>query len=156
MKIKIVKQIDDNIQDNEIKVVIKSNKETEKVKEIIKHIENLNNDKILVHKGYEGFFINYKDILLFYSENKNNYCRTKKEVYQVKNKLYELENIEDFIRISKKCIVNINMVKCFDMSKTGKITVVLNDGTEENVSRRRIGNLLKYLESRSIWWERGY
>ena len=52
MKIKIVKQIDDNIQDNEIKVVIKSNKETEKVKEIIKHIENLNNDKILVNKGY--------------------------------------------------------------------------------------------------------
>lgn len=73
MKIKIVKQIDDNMQDNEIKIVIKSNKETEKVKEIIKHIENFNNDKILVHKGYESFFINYKDILLFYSENKNNY-----------------------------------------------------------------------------------
>lgn len=150
MKIKIVKQIDDNMQDNEIKIVIKSNKETEKVKEIIKHIENFNNDKILVHKGYKSLFINYKDILLFYSENKNNYCRAKKEVYQVKNKLYELENVENFIRISKKCIVNINMVKCFDMSKTGKITVVLNDGTEENVSRRRIGNLLKYLESRSI------
>lgn len=150
MKVNIVKQIDNNLKDNEVKIILKANKDMDKLNKIINYIKNFDNSKILVHKDYESFFINHKDIILFYSENKNNYCKTNKEVYRIKSKLYELENITDFIRISKKCIVNVNSVKYFDMSQTGKIVVILNDGTEENVSRRRIRNVLKYLESRSI------
>ena len=63
--------------------------------------------------------IDYNDIMLFYSENRNNYCKTSNnEIYQIKSKLYELENLKDFIRISKKCIVNINFIKCFNTEKS--------------------------------------
>ena len=50
----------------------------------------------------------------------------------------------------KKCIININYVKSFNTSQTGKIVVALIDGTEENVSRRRIRDLLDFLENRSL------
>ena len=88
----------------------------------------------------------------FYSNGKNNYCKTvDNKTYKIRSKLYEIENIDDsFIRISKKCIVNVNFVKCFDMGETGKIIVKLYDDTEEKVSRRRIKDVLKFLEDKSL------
>lgn len=151
MKFNIIEQFDNNLKDNEFSIVIKANKNNNKAKDIIKYIKNYDNDKVLVHKGYETFMIDYKDIILFYSENKSNYCKTYKGIYKIKSKLYELENTnKDFIRISKRCIININYVKCFDRSQTGKIIVILFDGTEENVSRRKIRDVLDFLEDKSI------
>ena len=94
----------------------------------------------------------YKNIILFYSNGKNNYCKTvDNKTYKIRSKLYEIENIDDsFIRISKKCIVNANFVKCFDMGETGKIIVRLYDDTEEKVSRRRIKDVLNFLEDKSL------
>ena len=97
------------------------------------------------------FKINIKDIILFYSDKKNNYCRTKDGEYKVKNKLYELEKQSyNFVRISKSCIVNIEHVKSFDVKQTGTIIVKLDDNTTEIVSRRKIKDVMNYLEERSI------
>lgn len=150
MKINITKQIDHNLENDEIDIVLKANKFNSEVKKIINYIKNYDNNKVLVHKGYESFMIDYKDIILFYSKGKSNYCKTSNETYRIKSKLYELENLNDFIRISKSCIININFVKCFNTSQTGKIIVILYDGTEENVSRRRIRAVLDFLDNRSI------
>ena len=69
----------------------------------------------------------------------------------VRSRLYELEQISmDFIRISKNCIVHIRHVKKFDISETGKIVVILDDDTEQIVSRRKTAEIMKYLESRRI------
>ena len=151
MKLIINKQEDNNLSDNAINIILKFNKKNIEVSDLIDYINKYNKKKILVHKGYESFMIDYKKIILFYSENKNNYCKTRDEVYRIKNKLYELENVNhDFIRISKRCIININYVKSFNTSQTGKIIVVLVDGTIENVSRRRIRDVLDFLDDRSI------
>ena len=150
MKFNIIEQIDPNMKEDEINIIIKSKKETEDVKRIIHYINNYNDDKINAIKNYKNILIDYKDIWLFYGENKNNYCKTKDGIYRIKRKLYELETRKDFIRISKKCLVNINYVKCFDTSQTGKIIVRFYDETEEYVSRRKIKNVLAYLEDRSI------
>ena len=48
------------------------------------------------------FIINLSDIILFYGEEKNNFCKTKDGVYRIKEKLYYLEEKlpqKDFIRI---------------------------------------------------------
>ena len=88
---------------------------------------------------------------MFYSDKKYNYCKLKDRTYRVKSKLYELEEINaDFIRISKNCIVNIKHVEMFDISKTGKIVVRLDDFTEQVVSRRKTKDIMKYLEDRRI------
>ena len=36
------------------------------LKKIINYIKNYDNNKVLVHKGYESFMIDYKDIILFF------------------------------------------------------------------------------------------
>ena len=71
--------------------------------------------------------------------------------YKIKNRLYEIENCsEDLIRISKSCIININHVTSFDMGEKGRIAVKLDDGTKEIVSRRKIKEVINFLDERGI------
>ncbi len=158
MKLRILKVENEDIKKDEIEIVFKFNKEnSDEVNEIISSLNDTNNNKIMGYANYKVYMIDYKDIFQFYSENKNVYCKTNEQTYRINKKLYELENINsDFIRISKSCIININHVDYFDTSTTGKIIVELNDGTKENVSRRRIKDLLNFLEDKSIWKERTF
>lgn len=97
------------------------------------------------------FIINVSDIILFYSEEKNNFCKTKDGVYRIKEKLYYLEEKlpqKDFIRISNSVIANINHVKCFNTSIIGKIIVKFKDGSEEAVSRRKTSEIMSFLKMR--------
>ena len=95
--------------------------------------------------------IKYEDIILFYSNKKNNYCKTKDGEYKIKSKLYEIERMDiDLIRISKSCIININHVENFYIGETGKIIVRLDDQTEQTVSRRKLKDVMNYLNERSI------
>ena len=152
MGIKISEQINTNIKGNEINIIIESNSRNNETKKIFDYIANYKTNKVIVTENYKSFYIDYKNIVLFYSNGKNNYCKTiDNKTYKIKSKLYEIENIDDnFIRISKKCVVNVDYVKCFDMGQTGKIIVSLYDNTEETVSRRRIKDVLNFLEDKSL------
>lgn len=97
------------------------------------------------------FLINVSDIIVFYGEDKNIFCRTKDGNYRVKEKMYYLEEnlpSKDFIRISNSAIININQVKCFNTSIIGKIIVKFKDGTEENVSKRKTAEIMRFLKER--------
>ena len=153
MKINIIKN--NNLDDNEIVLDIQHSgnyKELKKLVDYINHYElSCNNKVIVMDDNYSLLEVEYADIVMFYSDKKNNYCVVKDKRYRVKGRLYELEKINiDFIRISKNCIVNINHVKKFDMSETGKIIVIMDNNAEQIVSRRRTSEIMKYLESRRI------
>ena len=95
--------------------------------------------------------INVQDVITFYSEGKNNCCRTKEGIFKIKEKLYYLEeNLprKTFIRISNSVIVNIEKVRCFNTSIIGSILIKFEDGTEEYVSRRRVSDVMKFLKDR--------
>ena len=97
------------------------------------------------------FIINISDIIMFYSEEKNNFCKTKDGVYRIKEKLYYLEEklpSKDFIRISNSVIANINHVKCFNTSIIGKIIIKFKNGAEETVSRRKTSEIMSFLKNR--------
>lgn len=153
MKINIIKN--NNLDDNEIVLDIQHSgnyKELKKLVDYINHYElSCNNKVIVMDDNYSLLEVEYADIVMFCSDKKNNYCVVKDKRYRVKGKLYELEKINiNFIRISKNCIVNINHVKKFDMSETGKIIVIMDNNAEQIVSRRRTSEIMKYLESRRI------
>lgn len=152
MGIRISEKINTNIKNNEINIIIEANSKNKETEKIFDYIANYKTNKVIVTEDYKSFYIDYKNIILFYSNGKNNYCKkVDNKTYKIRSKLYEIENIDDsFIRISKKCIVNVNFVKCFDMSETGKIIVKLYDDTEEKVSRRRIKDVLNFLEDKSL------
>lgn len=108
--------------------------------------------QIIAMQNNDIFIINISDIILFFSEEKNNFCKTKDGIYRIKEKLYYLEEAlspKDFIRISHSSIININHVKCFNTSIIGKILVKFKDGTEESVSKRKVSEIMKFLKDRS-------
>ena len=88
MEIKITTKEDSTLKDDEIHISIETNKVTQ-INKLIEYI-NLYSKKIKVYKNNEIIELNLNDVITFYSDKKNNYCRTKEETYRVKYKLYEI------------------------------------------------------------------
>ena len=154
MKFEIVKKINNSLENDKVIIEIQFSNNNQGLYDFIEYLNNyeFNHDKVIVtDKNYNLIEIKYIDIVAFYSDKKSNYCRTKNETYKIKSKLYELENMDNnFIRISKSCIVNIKHIDKFDISEVGRIIVKLDDSTEEVVSRRRTRQIMKILEERMI------
>lgn len=138
----------------EIEVIINAPKMTEEVQIIEEQLIEKNSKTLKQIIGYQGndiFIIKTDAIILFYSEEKNNYCKTKDGIYMVKEKMYYLDDMLDrnkFIRISNSAIVNVDKIKCFNTSIVGRIVVKFYDNTEVNVSRRRTTEIMKFLKER--------
>lgn len=152
MKINIVEKENNSLNENEINIKLEySNRNN--LEKIINHINEFEeqSNKVIVYKDNELVQLKCNDIILFFSDKKQNYCKTLNNTFRIRSKLYELEKkSENFLRISKSCIINIEQVKCFDIGQTGKVIVRFYDGTEEIVSRRKIKDVMNYLEERSI------
>ena len=150
MKLKINFIKDNNLKENEYEILVRASENNKDVNNLLAYINDYTEKKITVTKNNEIIEIKYADIILFYSDKKFNYCRTKQGEFKIKSKLYELERSNDFVRISKSCIINVNHVESFDIGETGKIIVKLDDKKEEIVARRRIKSVLDFLDERSI------
>ena len=134
---------------DEIKVTIEYSDNTD-IENFVEYINEYEKRMVVVRQDNEFTQIDFQDILLFSSDKRNIYCRTEKGEYKVKNTLYELERNRDFVRISRSCIINIKHLKSFDIGETGKLVVKLDNGSEEVVSRRKVKEIMKYIEERSI------
>ena len=150
MNINVNKKKNEELEKNEINVFLEYPEDIN-IDNFVKYIKKYDTQKILVKQDNEYIQIDYQDIILFYSDKKYIYCKTKNGEYKVNTSLSKIENEEnDFIRISKSCMINIKYLDSFDMGETGIIVVKLKDGTEEIVSRRRVKEILKYIKERSI------
>ena len=108
-------------------------------------------EEIVATKNNEIFLLKAKDVYYFYSDEKNNFAKTKDNIYKVKEKLYELEtqlSKSEFIRISNACIINVEKTKSFDASIIGSLVAKMEDGTNQEVSKRRIKDVMKFLNER--------
>lgn len=155
MKINLNPKKNEKLDKDEFLIELQYSNKNQNLQHFIDYINNyeLNykNKLIVVTDDYTLLKVKYEDIIIFYSDKKYNYCKTKAGRYRIKSKLYELEEMNaDFIRISKSCVVNINHVEKFDISEAGKIIIKLDDFTEEIVSRRKTRYIMKYLDDRRI------
>ena len=82
------------------------------------------------------------NITMFYTKDEKTYASIVGKTYKIKKRLYQVEEMlsNDFIKIDKSCIINKNHIKKFDTSWSGTLSVELDDGTKEYVSRRMIKN----------------
>ncbi len=83
------------------------------------------------------------NITMFYTKDEKTYASIDGKAYKIKKRLYQVEEMlsNDFIKINKSCIINKNHIKKFDTSWSGTLSVELDDGIKEYVSRRMIKNL---------------
>lgn len=74
------------------------------------------------------------------------YCESK--VYEIKRKLYELEQQfenSDFLRISKSVIVNLSRIQRLTPGFSGRLEAMLDNGERVIISRQYVPSLKKKL-----------
>ncbi len=139
----------------DIEVCINAPERNELVERLEKELSYVNNETLSQVIGIQNndlYIIKTSNIIEFFSEEKNNYCRTKDGTFRIKEKMYYLEEAlpsKEFIRISNSAIININHVKCFNTSIIGRIQVKFKDGTTEDVSKRRTPEIMSFLKGRN-------
>lgn len=139
----------------DVEVCINAPERNELVEKLEKELSYVNNETLSQVVGIQNndlYIIKTSNIIEFFSEEKNNYCRTKDGTFRIKEKMYYLEESlpsKEFIRISNSAIININHVKCFNTSIIGRIQVKFKDGTTEDVSKRRTPEIMSFLKGRN-------
>jgi DNA-binding LytR/AlgR family response regulator len=110
MKIRV--ELDNKIEENE--VIIKCNELNEEVKNIqIVLGEMLSQKKHMTfYKGETEYYLSLEEILFFETEESGICAHTIDNIYSVKYKLYELEELLPgyFMRVSKSTILNTNHI----------------------------------------------
>ena len=140
-------KIDENYA--ETKILIYTNKMDEKLSNIIDNISNISKEKLKAYKDEKMYILNQNEIEAIYAEKGKVYLRCNSEVYIVKNRLYELENILNqkiFVRISNSEIVNFDKVRNIDFKIIGTIVLNFKSGNKAYVSRRYITKIKNFLE----------
>jgi len=136
-----------------IKVDVTAPELTADLQKILNNLSNVSSTKeeIVATKNNEIFLLKSKEVIYFYSDEKNNFAKTKDGIYKIKEKLYELEEClekEKFIRISNSCIINIEKTNSFDVSQIGSLFAKMEDDTKQEVSKRKIKNVMSFLNER--------
>lgn len=77
-------------------------------------------DEIKLTKNNEEVLLNLNDILFFETGENLLQVHTDSEVYEISEKLYQLEASlpAQFMRISKSCIVNVNQISALEKHLT--------------------------------------
>lgn len=110
MKIQI--EVDEKIEENE--VIIRCNKLSKDVKDIQTVLEDMLSQRksIIFYKNDTEYYIPLQEILFFDTEEDGICAHTVDNIYSVKYKLYELEELLPgyFMRVSKSTILNLNKI----------------------------------------------
>lgn len=148
MKIRI--ELDSKIKENE--VVIRCNELKEEIIKIQKIISELIDEKkeMVFYKDNTEYYVSIDEILFFETEENSIYAHVLNNVYQVKYKLYELEEIlpRNFVRISKSTIVNIDHIYSITRNITSSSLVEFKGTHKKVYASRFYYKVLKLAEKR--------
>ena len=103
-----------------------------------------------INAFYENEIVQLDSKEVYYFESVDNkvYACCEKKVFEIKQKLYELEEIykqTNFVRISKSMIVNISKVSKIVPMFNGRLEGVLCNGEKVIITRQYVANLKKKL-----------
>ncbi|WP_338215744.1 LytTR family DNA-binding domain-containing protein [Companilactobacillus muriivasis] len=150
MKIRL--DISPDYQEKE--VVIKAAKKDDEVQQIMDSIKDVA-EKFNHLNGYIGetvYSLALKDVLFFETNDRNVYAHTTNNAFLIHYRLYELEeNLPDnFLRISKSSILNVDEILSLSRSVTGNLVEFKNTYKQVYVSRRFLHELKDKLKQRKF------
>lgn len=143
-------QIDIQIDEKqrEPKVVIFTDRMTDEISELVRRIAGENPRVIAGFRDGRAVLLQQEEIVRVYAAQGSVYAAARGGEYAVRMRLYEMEERLDkrsFIRISNSEIVNLKMVKSFDLSISGTICVLLAGGARTYASRRYVPRIRQAL-----------
>ena len=121
MKLRI--EIDSELTETEI--VIKAAALTDEIADLQRLLQETKAPRLIFYKGTGEYYLDLAEILFFETDGEKIYGHTREEAYEVRQKLYELEEILPiaFCRISKSTIVNTKQIYSIEKSFSGTSTV---------------------------------
>lgn len=155
MRIRI--EVDKNIMETEITIKVKEL--NEKVYEIQNILTNFfsRGKQVIFYKEEKEYYIPLDDILFFETEDNSIYGHTIDNMYEVKFKLYELEEVLPikFIRVSKSTIVNVNKISSITRNITSSSMIEFqNTHKKTYVSRHYFKDLKARIEKVRGYYEK--
>ena len=144
MEIKIFKIAQNEPEELEIRC----HEVTEQVKEIITFVQSRQGQLtgLMDGKQYE---VSVTDIYYVEAVDNTVFIYSLQNVYQTRQKLYELEAIlkeKYFLRVSKSLILNLMKVKAIKPALNGRYLAVLYSGEEIIISRKYVSDLKRALK----------
>lgn len=144
MKVRI-----ENIQKKEEELVlIQCYKVNEDIVEIVNFVKS-KNELLMCYEDAQIYQVSLRDIYYFEGVDSKVYAYLKNHVYEVKNKLYELEKLytkRQFFRASKSVFVNLLKIECVKPAFNGRFTAKLLNGEQIIISRQYVPALKKMLQ----------
>lgn len=121
MKVRI--ELDPEMDEPEM--LIRAPRLTEDVARLQQLILEQKMTPLTFYKDRSEYFVDVSEILFFETDGEKIYGHTREEAYEVRQKLYELEEILPiaFCRISKSTIVNTKQIYSIEKSFSGTSTV---------------------------------
>lgn len=112
-------------QMDEPEMIIRAPRLTEDVARLQQLILEQKMTPLTFYKDRSEYFVDVLKILFFETDGEKIYGHTREEAYEVRQKLYELEEILPiaFCRISKSTIVNTKQIYSIEKSFSGTSTV---------------------------------
>ena len=110
---------------DEAEMIIRAPRLTEDLAQLQQMILDRKMTTLTFYKDRSEYFVNVSEILLFETDGEKIYGHTREDAYEVRQKLYELEEILPitFCRISKSTIVNAKQIYSIEKSFSGTSTV---------------------------------
>lgn len=129
-------------------ILISCCKVNNEVLEIVDFIKS-RDDQLSGYDNSQIYQISLRDIYYFEGVDNKVYAYLKNHVYEIKNKLYELEEIyckKKFFRCSKSILVNLLKVECVKPALNGRFNAKLLNGEQIIISRQYVPDLKKVLQ----------
>lgn len=150
---KISLEVEETLSENEI--IIRCNSPGEEIYALMNTIQKsvAASDNFVGYKEDREYFLRLNDILFFETEDGLLWAHTKNDMYSIRYKLYELEELLPgfFMRVSKSTILNTHHIYSIGKNITSTSLVQFrNSHKQVYVSRYYYKPLRLYLEERSL------
>ena len=132
----------------ETTVVICTNKVTDEIQSLVRRLSQDAPQVIVGFLEDEAMILSQEEIVRVFAEGGKVFAETSGGQFLLRLRLYELEERLDgkrFVRISNAEIVNLCMVRGFDLSFSGTICVRMKNDAVTYVTRRYVSKIKQVL-----------
>jgi DNA-binding LytR/AlgR family response regulator len=139
-------------KEKEEQIVIECYEVRDEISEIISFIKS-RDTMLTAYADSQIFHISLQDIYYIDTVDNKVFVYLEQKVYELKNKLYELECLCDhkcFFRCSKSVIVNLMKIECIKPALNSRFVAKLHNSEEIIISRKYVPDLKHKLHGRML------
>lgn len=144
----MIVKLEENLSQKDIEVLIKfatMNHTVRRLETLVKSVDKT----IKCNSENAELWLNASDIYYIESVDKRTFIYSKDSVYLSEFRLYQIESElidAGFVKVSKSCIMNINVLKSIRSLMNSRMEATLSNGERINVTRKYVSAIREKLQ----------